>query len=142
MGLLGGYQMMGVRIQLLEAEVRDLESTVMAFKVAGAQAFQKAAKGAKKQLLEPLFRVEVLTPEEFMGNVIGDLNGRRGKILSMTPKLNSQTIAAEVPLMSMFGYATDLRSISQGRATFSMEFLSYSPVPPRVEQEILAKLGR
>lgn len=141
-GLLGGYQMMGVRIQLLEAEVRDLESTVMAFKVAGAQAFQKAAKGAKKQLLEPLFRVEVLTPEEFMGNVIGDLNGRRGKILSMTPKLNSQTIAAEVPLMSMFGYATDLRSISQGRATFSMEFLSYSPVPPRVEQEILAKLGR
>jgi elongation factor G len=114
----------------------------MAFRVAAANAVREALRKGKNQLLEPLFKVEVLTPEEFMGNVIGDLNSRRGKVLSMSPKNNVQVIQAEVPLKNLFGYATDLRSISQGRASFSMEFQEYAPLPPKVEQEVLQGLGR
>lgn len=141
-GSLGGYQVVDVEIKLTGVEVRPEQSTEMAFRVAAANAVRDALRSGKSQILEPIFKVEVLTPEEFMGNVIGDLNGRRGKVHSMTPRNHIQVIQAEVPLKTLFGYATDLRSISQGRASFSMEFKEYAPTPPKVEQEILQGLGR
>jgi elongation factor G len=133
---------MGVQISLLNVKTRDKESTEMAFKVAASQALREALKTVKSQLLEPVFKLEIFTPEDFMGTVIGDLNARRGKVHSMTPKAGGQVIHAEAPLAALFGYATDIRSLSQGRASFSMEFQQYSPVPPKVEAEILNKLGR
>ncbi len=141
-GFLGGYQMVDLQVTLKEVTQRDQESTEMAFKVAAGMAFRDGVKKAKSLLLEPIFALEILTPDEFMGNVIGDLNSRRGKIHSMTPKGGLQVIRAEAPLMTLFGYATDLRSVSQGRASFSMEFKQYMVVPPKVEAEILAKMGR
>jgi elongation factor G len=141
-GMMAGYPLIDVKITLLEAQARDIESTEMAFKVAASTAFREAIKKSKSQLLEPLFRVEAVTPDDFMGNVIADINARRGRVLQMNPRSGLQVIAAEVPLTNLFGYATDIRSISQGRASFSMEFLHYAPVPPKVEQEILTQLGR
>lgn len=142
-GALAGYPLIDVEAALVGAEVHQDESSAMAFKIAAANAFREALKSAKSQLLEPIFKVEVVTPEESMGGIIGDLNARRGKINHMHPKgAGMQIIEAEMPLQTMFGYATDLRSISQGRATFSMEFLEYAVVPPKVEQEILHHLGR
>lgn len=141
-GALAGYPLIDVGVNLLNAKIIPEEASSMAFKVAAANAFREALKHAKSLLLEPMFNVEVLTPEEAMGSVIGDLNARRGKVNSMNPKGAMQAISAELPLMTMFGYATDLRSLSQGRATFSMEFREYTAVPPKVEQEILAKMGR
>jgi elongation factor G len=141
-GVLAGYPLMGVQITLLGYQTRDKESSEMAFKVAASQALREALKSVKSQLLEPVFKLEIFTPEDFMGTVIGDLNARRGKVHSMNPKPGGQVIQAEAPLATLFGYATDLRSLSQGRASFSMEFLQYAPVPPKVEAEILAGLGR
>ncbi|MCB0343420.1 MAG: elongation factor G, partial [Bdellovibrionales bacterium] len=142
-GPLAGFSAVDFEIRLVSADLRQDESSEMAFKVAGAMAAREALKGTKAELLEPVFRLEIITPEEFMGNVIGDLNGRRGKVVSMEPKpVGLQVIKAEAPLMELFGYATDLRSVSQGRASFSMEFLAYANVPPKVSQEILTKLGR
>lgn len=141
-GPLGGYTMNDVKITLNKANYRPETSTEMAFRVAAGNSVRDALKKANVQLLEPMFRVEVVTPEEFMGNVIGDINGRRGQVHSMNPRLGNQVVNADVPLMNLFGYATDLRSISQGRASFSMEFKEYSPVPKKVEEEILHKLGR
>lgn len=141
-GQLGGYQLVDLKVTVTQGEIRDKETTEMAFRVAAANSFREALKNTKSQILEPIFKVEVITPEEFMGNIIGDLNARRGKVHSMAPKGNSQVLKAEVPLMTLFGYATDLRSLSQGRASFSMEFQEYAPVPPKVEKEILEGLGR
>jgi elongation factor G len=141
-GVLAGYPLMGVQISLVKVLTRDKESTEMAFKVAASQALREALKSVKSQLLEPVFKLEVFTPDDFMGSVIGDLNARRGKVHSMAPKSGGQVIQAEAPLATLFGYATDIRSLSQGRASFSMEFLAYQPVPPKVEAEILAHLGR
>ncbi len=141
-GVLAGYPLMGVNITLLEFQTRDKESTEMAFKVASSQALREALKAVKSQLLEPVFKLEILTPDDFMGSVIGDLNSRRGKVHAMTPKSGVQMITAEAPLASMFGYATELRSMTQGRASFSMEFKQYSPVAPKVEAEILSRMGR
>jgi elongation factor G len=141
-GVLAGYPLKGVGISLMDYKTRDKESTEMAFKVAASMALREALKAVKSQLLEPVFKLEIFTPEEFMGTVIGDLNARRGKVHSMTPKPGGQVIQAEAPLASLFGYATDIRSLTQGRANFSMEFQQYSPVPPKVEAEILNKLGR
>ncbi|MGE0761830.1 MAG: elongation factor G [Bdellovibrionales bacterium] len=141
-GMLAGYPLIDLKITLTRAVARDLESSEMAFKVASATAFRDAIRAAKSQLLEPIFKVEAVTPDEFMGNVIADINSRRGRVLQMAPRAGLQVINAEVPLMNLFGYATDIRSISQGRASFSMEFLQYSVVPPKVEQEILTGLGR
>ncbi len=141
-GVLAGYPLMGVQVSLLSVKTRDKESTEMAFKVAASQALREALKSVKSQLLEPVFKLEVFTPEDFMGAVIGDLNARRGKVHSMSPKPGGQAIQAEAPLATLFGYATDIRSLSQGRASFSMEFLQYQPVPPKVEAEILSHLGR
>ncbi len=141
-GVLGGYQMVDIQVTLKDVTLRDQESTEMAFQVAAGMAFREAVKKLKSYLLEPIFSLEILTPEDFMGGVIGDLNSRRGKIHSMEPKSGLQVIKAEAPLMNLFGYATDLRSVSQGRASFSMEFKQYQPTPPRVQAEIMAKLGR
>jgi elongation factor G len=141
-GMLAGYSLMDIKITLVQAQARDVESTEMAFKVAASTAFRQAISKSKSQLLEPIFKVEAVTPDEFMGNVIADINARRGRVLQMNPRGSLQMINAEIPLMNLFGYATDIRSISQGRASFSMEFHQYAAVPPRVEQEILTKLGR
>jgi len=141
-GVLAGYPLMGVKITFTSYRVRDKESTEMAFKVATSMALREALKSVKSQLLEPMFKLEIFTPEDFMGTVIGDLNSRRGKVHSMSPKPGGQVIHAEAPLASLFGYATDIRSLSQGRASFSMEFMQYAPVAPKVEAEILNKMGR
>src|SRR5690606_11148753 len=121
-GVMAGYSLTGVKISLEELEIRDKESTEMAMKVAASQAVRSALMASKSQLLEPIFKVEVFTPDEFTGAVIGDLNGRRGKVHGMSPKPGGQSILAEVPLATLFGYATEVRSLSQGRASFSMEF--------------------
>lgn len=141
-GALAGYSLMGVLIRLAGVRTRDQESTEMAFKVASSLAFREAIRAVKSQLLEPVFRLEIFTPDDFTGAVIGDLNARRGKVHNMGPKPGGQSIQAEAPLATLFGYATDLRSLTQGRASFSMEFLEYAPVPPKIEAEILNKLGR
>ncbi len=141
-GALAGYPLIDVAVRLKDVLVRPEEASAMAFKIAAANAFRESLRAAKSQLLEPIFKVEVVTPDEFMGNIIGDLNSRRGRVSGMDPRGHSQVIHAEMPLMTMFGYATDLRSISQGRATFSMEFFEYAAVPPKVEQDILAGMGR
>jgi elongation factor G len=110
----------------------------MAFKIAGSMAFQEASKRAGLVLLEPVMAVEVVTPEEFMGDVIGDLNARRGKITKLDTRAGVQIIDGEVPLANMFGYATDVRSKTQGRATFTMQFAHYAPVPTHIGEEIIA----
>jgi elongation factor G len=110
----------------------------MAFKIAGSLALQEAARKAGVKLLEPVMEVEVTTPDEYMGDVIGDLNSRRGKVEGMTQRGNSQVIRAQVPMSEMFGYATDLRSKTQGRATYSMQFHSYQDVPDSISEEIVA----
>ncbi len=111
----------------------------MAFKIAGSMAFQDASKKAEPVLLEPIMAVEVVTPEEYMGDVIGDLTSRRGRIQHMEARGSAQVITAKVPLSEMFGYATDLRSRSQGRATYTMQFDSYEPAPKSVSEEVVAK---
>ena len=141
-GPLAGYAIIGVKAKVVEGSWREDESNEMAFKIAAAAAFRDALKLAKPSLLEPIFKLEVVTPEEFMGNVIGDLNSRRGKILGMTARVGNQVVNAEAPLAGLFGYATDLRSISQGRASFSMEFLQYSAMPDKVAHDVLEKMGR
>ncbi|MBX2987389.1 MAG: elongation factor G [Bdellovibrionaceae bacterium] len=142
-GPLASYSMLGVKGILLKVETRPDASTEMAFKAATSLAFRDAVRQAAVELLEPIMKLEVSCPDEFVGNVVGDLNSRRGKILSMNVKPGGgQIIDAEAPLATLFGYATDVRSLSQGRAAFSMEFLEYAPVPARAKGEILQKLGR
>ena len=141
-GVLAGYQMMDFTATLTKVEYNEETSVEMAYKIAAANAFREAARNADPVLLEPVFKVEVATPDEFMGGVIGDLNSRRGKVHSMSARRGVQVVDAEVPLASMFGYATDLRSLTQGRGTFTMEFKQYSGVPPKISQEILTKMGR
>ncbi|MEZ4873359.1 MAG: elongation factor G [Bdellovibrionales bacterium] len=141
-GVVAGYQMIDLKIIVESAEVNEETSSAMAYKIAASQAFREAAQSAQAILMEPIFKLEIITPEDFLGTVIGDLNSRRGKVESMGPRGQVQVVNAEAPLMTLFGYATDLRSITQGRASFSMEFLKYESVPPKVEQEILKKIGR
>ncbi len=141
-GPIAGYALVDVGVNLKSVKVVPEEASAMAFRIAAGNAFREATRSAKAILLEPTFKVEVVTPEASMGSVIGDLNSRNGKVNNMQPRGNVQVIDAEMPLRSMFGYSTDLRSISQGRATFSMEFLEYAPVPPKVEAEILSHMGR
>ena len=141
-GVLAGYQMMDFTATLVDAQYNEETSAEMAYKIAAANAFREAARNADPVLLEPVFKVEVSTPDEFMGGVIGDLNSRRGKVLSMNARRGTQVVDAEVPLATMFGYATDLRSLTQGRGTFTMEFKQYAPVPPKIAQDILTKMGR
>jgi elongation factor G len=138
-GVVASYPMVDLRVSLVDGSYHEVDSNEMAFKMAGSIGFKEAARRGAPQVLEPIMRVEVFTPEEFMGDVIGDLNSRRGQIQGMEPRANAQIIRASVPLSEMFGYATDLRSATQGRATYSMEFSHYQPVPKQVETGILAK---
>jgi elongation factor G len=140
-GVKAGYPMVDVRVTLTDGSYHDVDSSEMAFKVAGSMAFREAARRAKPVLLEPIMAVEVVTPEEFMGDVIGDLNRRRGRIEGMEPRGNAQVIRAHVPLAEMFGYATDLRSATQGRATYTMQFDKYSEVPSALSEEITEHRG-
>jgi len=137
-GILAGYPLVDVRAVLVDGSAHDVDSSEMAFKIAGSMALQEAARKAGVKLLEPVMDVEVITPEEYMGDVIGDLNARRGKVEGMTQRGNSQVIKAQVPMSEMFGYATDLRSKTQGRATYSMQFNSYQDVPDSIADEIVS----
>jgi elongation factor G len=136
-GVKAGFPMVDVRVRLVDGKYHDTDSSEIAFKVAGSLALQEAAKRAKPVLLEPVFAVEVVTPEEFMGDVIGDLNRRRGRVEGMEPRGNAQAIRAHVPLSEMFGYATDVRSMTQGRATYTMQFDRYEEVPPNIAEKVV-----
>jgi elongation factor G len=140
-GVLAGYPTVNIQIELYDGSFHEVDSSEMAFKIAGSMAFQDAAKKASPALLEPMMAVEVVTPEEFMGDVIGDLNSRRGKINHMEPRLNFQVISASVPLSEMFGYATTLRSLTQGRANYTMQFEKYDEVPKAIAEGIIAKVS-
>ncbi|MFO7281547.1 MAG: elongation factor G [Thermoanaerobacterales bacterium] len=139
-GVLAGYPTVDVRATLEDGKYHEVDSSEMAFKIAGSMAFKEAARRAKPVLLEPIMSVEVVTPEEYMGDVIGDLNSRRGRVGGMEQRGNSQVVRAQVPLSEMFGYATDLRSRTQGRATYTMQFHSYQQTPASVQEEIVARV--
>ena len=141
-GVLAGYPMVDIKATLLDGQYHEVDSSEIAFKIAGSMAFREAAEKASPILLEPVMEVEVVTPQEFMGEVIGDLSSRRGKILSMESRGGAQVIESRVPLATMFGYATRLRSITQGRATYTMQFGAYEPVPQQIYEELMARNAR
>lgn len=138
-GILAGYEMTGVRVTLLDGAYHEVDSSELAFKIAGSQAFKEAARQAKPVLLEPMMAVEVTTPEDYMGEVIGDINSRRGQIQAMEERSGARVVKGLVPLSEMFGYVGDLRSKTSGRASYSMQFDSYAEVPRNVAEEIIAK---
>ena len=139
-GVLAGYPMVDIKVRLLDGDYHDVDSSEMAFKIAGTMGFKEAVRKATPVLLEPIMAVEVVTPEDYMGDVIGDLNSRRGKVGKMEQRGNMQVVSAEVPLSEMFGYSTDLRSKTQGRATYTMQFHSYQQTPRNVQEEIVARV--
>jgi elongation factor G len=136
-GILGGYPVVDVRVELVDGSYHDVDSSEMAFKVAGSMAFKEAMKRARPVLLEPMMAVEVVTPEEYLGDVMGNLSSRRGRVEHLEPTGNAQSIKAMVPLAEMFGYATDVRSMTQGRATFTMQFDHYEEVPQSIAAELV-----
>jgi Translation elongation factors (GTPases) len=138
-GVLAGYPTVGVKAILLDGQYHDVDSSEMAFKIAGSMVFKEAARKANPALLEPVMAVEVRTPEEYMGDVIGDLNSRRGQVQSMEDASGIKVVRALVPLSEMFGYVGDLRSKTSGRAVYSMVFDSYAEVPKAVADEIIQK---
>ena len=138
-GVVAGYPVQDVKVTLYDGSYHEVDSSEMAFKIAGSMAIKKAMRAANPILLEPIFKVEVTTPEEYMGDVIGDLNSRRGQVSGMTERNNAKIINAQVPLAQMFGYATDLRSKTQGRASYSMEFEKYVQVPNNIAQQVIAE---
>ncbi|HKY52183.1 MAG TPA: elongation factor G, partial [Candidatus Limnocylindria bacterium] len=140
-GIVAGYPMTGIRAILYDGSYHDVDSSEMAFKIAGSMAYQEGAKRANPILLEPIMDVEVVTPEEYAGDVMGDLSRRRGKIQQMEERAGAKVIRAHVPLSEMFGYATQVRSMSQGRASYTMQFLAYEPAPKNVAEEIISKSG-
>jgi elongation factor G len=129
--------MVDIKVTLVDGKYHDTDSSEIAFKVAGSLAFKEAARRAKPVLLEPIFAVEVVTPEEFLGDVIGDLSKRRGRVEGQDRRGNALAVTGRVPLSEMFGYATDLRSNTQGRATYTMQFDSYDEVPPNIAEKIV-----
>ncbi len=141
-GVVAGYPMTDIKVTLFDGSYHEVDSSEMAFKIAGSIAFKEGAKKANPVLLEPIMEVEVTTPEEFMGDVIGDLNKRRGRVQGMEARGNAQVIKALVPLAEMFGYATDLRSMTQGRATYIMRFSHYEEVPPNVAEQIIGERNK
>ena len=136
-GVLAGYPVVDIKVELVEGSYHDVDSSEMAFKIAGSMAFKEAMKRAKPKLLEPMMAVEVVTPEEYLGDVMGNLNARRGRVESLEPSGNAQSVKAMVPLAEMFGYATDVRSMTQGRATFTMQFDHYEEVPQSIATELV-----
>jgi len=140
-GVLAGYPLLGLKATLYDGSFHDVDSNEMAFKIAASMATKKLAESGGAVLLEPIMKVEVVTPEENMGDVVGDLNRRRGLILGMNDTSSGKTVDADVPLAEMFGYATDLRSATQGRATYTMEFARYAEAPSNVAEVIISKSG-
>jgi len=139
-GVLAGYEMVDVKVILYDGSYHEVDSSEMAFKIAGSMAFKEAAKKASPVLLEPVMSVEVVVPEDFLGVIVGDLNSRRGRIEGMEHRAGSQVVKAMVPLSEMFGYATHMRSSTQGRATYSMHFARYEEAPRSVAEEIIARV--
>jgi elongation factor G len=139
-GILAGYEVIDVKVTLVDGSYHEVDSSEMAFKVAGSMALKEAAKRAKPVLLEPLMKVEVVVPEEFMGGVTGDLHSRRGRVESTEMRLGSAIIQCKVPLSEMFGYSTNLRSMTQGRATYTMHFSHYEEAPKAVSEEVISKI--
>jgi elongation factor G len=139
-GVIAGYPVVDVKATLVDGQYHDVDSSEMAFKIAGMNAFKELAQKGKPRLLEPIMDVEVVVPEEYMGDVIGDLTSRRGRIGGMFQRSDARVIAASVPLAEMFGYATRLRSITQGRAVYSMQFSRYDTLPQSIAEEIVAKV--
>jgi len=139
-GVLAGYPTVDVKVQLVDGQYHDVDSSEMAFKIAGQNVFRKAAQMAKPVLMEPIMSVEVVTPEEYMGDVMGDLSSRRGRVGGMEARGNTQVVNAQVPLSEMFGYSTDLRSRTQGRATYTMQFAEYHEVPASIAEEIVKRV--
>ena len=138
-GIIAGYPVVDVKVTLNDGSYHDVDSSEMAFKIAGSMGFREGAKKAAPAILEPVMSVEVVTPEEYMGDVMGDLNGRRGKVEGMEPRGNAQVVSAHVPLSEMFGYSTDLRSKTQGRATYTMQFSHYEQAPKSIAKEIIGE---
>ncbi|MGH8004911.1 MAG: elongation factor G, partial [Limisphaerales bacterium] len=139
-GVLAGYPLVDLKTILVYGSYHDVDSSELAFKIAGSMALQDGVKKGGPKLLEPIMNVEVVVPEEYMGDVMGDLQSRRGKIAGMYPRADAQVIASTVPLSEMFGYATKLRSISQGRAVYTMQFGHYAEVPKSIAEEIVSKV--
>ena len=138
-GVIAGYPLVDVKVTLRDGAYHDVDSSELAFKIAGSMAFKEAARKADPALLEPIFSVEVTTPEDYIGDVIGDLNSRRGHIQAMEERTGARVIKALVPLSEMFGYVGDLRSRTQGRASYSMQFDSYAEIPKNIAEEIIKK---
>jgi elongation factor G len=141
-GVLAGFPVVDVKVTLYDGSYHEVDSSEMAFKIAASMALKDGVRKGRPQILEPIMKVEVTVPEDFMGTVLGDLNSRRGRVEGMDARGNAQVIRAQVPLSSMFGYATDLRSMTSGRAQFSMEFDHYEPLPNSLAEEIMAKSGK
>ncbi|MCW5827766.1 MAG: elongation factor G [Deltaproteobacteria bacterium] len=138
-GIIAGYPVVDVKVTLFDGSYHDVDSDELSFRIAGSMAFKEAGTSAGPQILEPIMAVEVIVPEDYMGGVIGDLNSRRGMIKQTTPRSGMQVVTADVPLSEMFGYSTDLRSATQGRGSYTMQFSHYAPVPPNIQKEIVAK---
>jgi len=138
-GVLAGYPMVDIKVTLTDGKFHEVDSSEMAFRTAGYMAFKEACRKGAAILLEPIMDVEVVTPGEFLGDVLGDLTARRGKILGMESRSGIQTVGVRVPLARMFGYATDLRSLTQGRATFTMQFSHYEPAPQSVTEKVVSE---
>jgi elongation factor G len=138
-GIMAGFPVVDVRVSLVDGSYHDVDSSERSFHIAGSMAFKEGAKKAKPILLEPMMNLEVVVPEEFVGEVIGDLNARRGRIKNLEARKGVQIVQADVPLSAMFGYATDLRSATQGRAVFTMQFAHYEPVPQNLAEEIIGR---
>ena len=136
-GVVAGYPMVDVEVTLYDGSYHEVDSSEFAFKIAGSMAFQKAAKSAKPVILEPVMKMEVVTPEDFFGQVISDLSSRRGQIKETSERAGMKVIDSIVPLSETFGYATSIRSLTEGRASFTMEFNSYEQVPANIAQEII-----
>ena len=139
-GVLAGYPVVDCKITLVDGSYHEVDSSEMAFKIAGSMGFKEGCSKAGPVLLEPIMSVEVVVPEDYMGQVVGDLNSRRGRIMGMENRAGAQVITSMVPLAQMFGYATDLRSATQGRATYTMTFDHYEQIPKSVSEEIIAKV--
>ena len=138
-GILAGFPVIGVKATLLDGAYHDVDSSVMAFEIAGRQAARQGLRAAGAKLMEPMMKVDVTTPEEHMGDIIGDVNSRRGMVIELAERGNMKVVRAKVPLANMFQYVSSLRSMSKGRASYSMELEDYEQVPPNVEKEIMSK---
>ena len=141
-GVIAGFPTVDIKVELIDGSYHEVDSSEAAFKIAGSMAIKEALRRSTPILLEPVMAVEVVTPEQYMGDVMGNLSSRRGKIEGMEDRKNAKVIKAKVPLGEMFGYATDLRSATQGRATYTMQFSAYEPVPKNVADEVASKSGK